>query len=37
MGRELEKQNVACDDGGTDIGFMIRVVGQVREIPYCKP
>lgn len=35
MGREHEKQNVACDDGGTDTG--IRVVGQVRGTPYCKP
>lgn len=33
MGRELEKQNVACDDGGTDIGFVIRVVGQGRKTP----
>lgn len=33
MGRELEKQNVACDDRGTDIGFVIRDVGQGRKTP----
>lgn len=33
LGRELGKQNVACGDGGTDIGFVIRVVGQGRKTP----